>query len=93
MVLVGIAAFPIVLLAVAYARPAPVAAAIDATPPAKRHVMPVDQLRARRIAWEYGVLHIEEIALAGRRWEIAGRDDRNDAISLEIDAKTGEVSR
>ncbi|TCR61825.1 PepSY domain-containing protein [Bosea sp. BK604] len=53
----------------------------------------IDERQARRIAWDYGIVRIEEIALAGGRWEIAGRDDEDGELALDIDAHSGKVSR
>lgn len=53
----------------------------------------IDERQARRIAWDYGILRIEEIALAGSRWEIAGRGSEDEEMALDIDAHSGAVSR
>lgn len=53
----------------------------------------IDEVLARRIAWEYGIIRIEEIALSGSRWEIAGRGSEDEEMALDIDAHSGAVSR
>jgi hypothetical protein len=53
----------------------------------------IDEIQARRIAWEYGIIRIEEIALSGSRWEIAGRGSEDEEMALDIDAHSGAVSR
>lgn len=53
----------------------------------------IDERQARRIAWDYGIIRIEEIALAGSRWEIAGRSSEDEEMALDIDAHSGAVSR
>ena len=46
---------------------------------------------ARRIAWRFGFDHIEEIVLAGDRWEIAGRDRAGYEKLLDIHAHDGRI--
>jgi hypothetical protein len=80
------------LLVLASVAMAPASAAVERKPE-KAFQIRVDEVQARRIAWEYGIVHIEEIALSGSRWEIAGRDTRDGELVLEIDAHSGAVSR
>lgn len=89
----GIAAFSFLFLATVQVTPA--AASVTVSPAQGKPAPPlrVDEPEARRIAWEYGLIHVEEIALEGSRWEIAGRDDEDGEIVLDIDAHTGAVSR
>ena len=51
----------------------------------------VSEASARRIAWRAGLDHIEEIALLGEHWEIAGRDREGNEIVLAIHAQDGSV--
>lgn len=51
----------------------------------------VSEQSARRIAWRSGLDHIEEIALLGEQWEIAGRDREGNEIVLAIHAHDGRV--
>jgi len=44
---------------------------------------------ARDIAWSFGLVRIDEIALAGMRWEIAGRDQYGNERVLDISAYDG----
>lgn len=53
----------------------------------------IDRESARRIAWRYGLIHVEEMALENGRWEIAGRTSDDDEISIDIDAKSGALLR
>lgn len=80
------------LLVLASVAVAPVSAAVEPKP-GKTFQIRVDEVQARRIAWEYGIIRIEEIALSGSRWEIAGRDARDGEMVLDIDAHSGAVSR
>lgn len=51
----------------------------------------VTESAARQIAWRFGFDHIEEIVLAGDRWEIAGRDRAGSEKLLDIHAYDGRV--
>ncbi len=51
----------------------------------------VTEQAARTIAWRSGVDHVEEIALFGERWEVAGRDRAGNEITLDINAHDGRV--
>ncbi|KPF65981.1 hypothetical protein IP69_16035 [Bosea sp. AAP35] len=51
----------------------------------------VSEQAARRIAWRFGFDHIEEIVLAGDRWEIAGRDRAGHEKLLDIHAYDGRI--
>ncbi len=44
---------------------------------------------ARDIAWSFGIVRIDEIALAGMRWEIAGHDQEGNERVLDISAWDG----
>jgi hypothetical protein len=78
----------------------PVTASAGAAMPQKPtlhiHQKPAQALRvtedaARRIAWRFGFDHIEEIVLAGDRWEIAGRDRAGHEKLLDIHAYDGRI--
>lgn len=51
----------------------------------------VSREQARDIAWRLGIVQIEEMALAGIRWEIAGRDEGGNERVLDINAYDGSV--
>ncbi|HEY5794992.1 MAG TPA: hypothetical protein VIU82_08240 [Bosea sp. (in: a-proteobacteria)] len=51
----------------------------------------VSEASARRIAWRSGLDHIEEIALLGEHWEVAGRDREGNEMTLAIHAHDGSV--
>jgi uncharacterized membrane protein YkoI len=51
----------------------------------------ISERAARDIAWRSGLIHIEEIALSGRYWQIAGRDGDGNEKALDIDAYEGRV--
>ena len=51
----------------------------------------ISEESARRIAWRSGLDHIEEIALLGEQWEIAGRDREGNEMVLAIHAHDGSV--
>jgi hypothetical protein len=46
---------------------------------------------ARQIAWRFGLVHVEEIARSGSRWEIAGRDRDGNETMLDISAYDGRI--
>jgi hypothetical protein len=98
MIIGGMACLSFLILAAANATPAAATNVVEQQPAGQQsagkpaHIR-IDESRARRIAWEYGLIRIEEIALSGSRWEIAGRDTRDDEMALDIDAHSGAVSR
>ncbi len=51
----------------------------------------INEARARSIAFSHGLVHIEEIALSGYRWEIAGRDPDGAELTLDVNAHDGTV--
>lgn len=53
----------------------------------------VSRQQARDIAWRLGIIQIEEMALDGIRWEIAGRDESGNERLLDINAYDGSVLR
>ncbi len=53
----------------------------------------ISESQARSIAFSHGLVHVEEIALAGGRWEIAGRDPDGDELTLDLNAHDGSVIR
>lgn len=93
MIIGGMACLSFFILATASVAPASAAIAVKQQPAGKASYIRIDEVQARRIAWEYGLIRIEEIALSGTRWEIAGRDTRDDEMALDIDAHSGAVSR
>ena len=46
---------------------------------------------ARDIAWSLGIVRVDEIALAGGRWEIAGHDQEGNERMLDISAHDGRL--
>ena len=70
------------------AGPAVAAASVDTR---KRHPAPISERLAREIAWRLGIVRIEEIALSGALWQIAGRDEDGNERVLDIDAHDGRV--
>lgn len=53
----------------------------------------ISESQARVIAFSHGLVHVEEIALAGGRWELAGRDPDGDELTLDLNAHDGSVIR
>jgi uncharacterized membrane protein YkoI len=53
----------------------------------------ISESQARSIAFSHGLVHVEEIALAGGRWEIAGRDPDGGERTLDLNAQDGSVIR
>lgn len=51
----------------------------------------ITESQARSIAFRHGLVHIEEIALADWRWEIAGRSQGGVEVSLDLNAYDGSV--
>ncbi|RDJ27130.1 hypothetical protein DWF00_09000 [Bosea caraganae] len=92
MIIGGMACLSFLFLATASATPAASPVGMDRST-AKPPYIRIDQRQARDIAWDYGITRIEEMALSGSRWEIAGRDSEDEEIALDIDAHSGEVSR
>lgn len=57
----------------------------------KAQPAPISEQLAREIAWRLGIVRIEEIALSGPLWQIAGRDEDGNERVLDIDAHDGRV--
>jgi hypothetical protein len=76
---------------VAMATPAFAASGSDEAPAAGKPPPAVTRQAARDMAWRLGIVQIEEIALDGIRWEIAGRDESGNERILDIDAYDGSV--
>jgi hypothetical protein len=51
----------------------------------------VSERVARDIAWSFGIVRIDEIVLAGMRWEIAGHDQDGNERLLDISAHDGRL--
>lgn len=51
----------------------------------------VSESEARNIAWNAGLVHVEEITRGDDRWEIAGRDANDDEMILDIDIRNGRI--
>lgn len=51
----------------------------------------ITESQARSIAFRHGLVHIEEIALADWRWEIAGRAQGGVEVTLDLNAYDGSV--
>jgi hypothetical protein len=56
-----------------------------------KHIPTVSERVARDIAWSFGIVRIDEIALDGMRWEIAGHDQEGNERLLDISAHDGRV--
>lgn len=93
MMIGSIASLSFVVLASVSVAPTSSSAAGEPLQTGKPPHIRIDERQARRLAWVYGIVRIEEIALAGGRWEIAGRDDEDGEMALDIDAHNGKVSR
>jgi len=73
-----------------------VAAEASASGKARKTAAPqptISESQARSIAFRHGLVHIEEIALAESRWEIAGRDPDGAERALDLSAHDGAVLR
>jgi uncharacterized membrane protein YkoI len=59
--------------------------------PAAAEPVNIDQVRA--MAFDRGIVRIEEIDLKRRKgiWEIEGRDERGNEIEMEVEAATGRI--
>lgn len=55
------------------------------------HAPSVSERVARDIAWSFGIVRIDEIALAGARWEIAGHDQDGNERQIDISAYDGRI--
>lgn len=87
---------PLALLAclLVFATPgAPALAGVDVRVVRQFAPLAIDEADARRIAWSHGLDHVEEIALVGERWEIAGRDRAGVEAAIDIDARDGAILR
>lgn len=51
----------------------------------------ITEAQARSIAFRHGLVHVEEIALADWRWEIAGRAQGGVEVTLDLNAYDGSV--
>lgn len=51
----------------------------------------VSEASARRIAWRSGLDRVEEVALLGDQWEVAGRDRSGNEKTLAIHAHDGRI--
>ncbi|RXT54996.1 hypothetical protein B6S44_11925 [Bosea sp. Tri-44] len=51
----------------------------------------ISEAQARSIAFKHGLVHVEEIALADWRWEIAGRAQGGVEVTLDLNAYDGSV--
>lgn len=51
----------------------------------------ITEAQARSIAFRHGLVHVEEIALADWRWEIAGRAQGGLEVTLDLNAYDGSV--
>jgi hypothetical protein len=59
--------------------------------PATATAPKISEAQARSIAFRHGLVHIEEIALADWRWEIAGRAQGGLEVTLDLNAYDGSV--
>lgn len=53
----------------------------------------ISEAQARAIAFDTGLVHVEEIALLEGRWELAGRDRSGDERVIDINAHDGTLLR
>jgi len=53
----------------------------------------ISEAQARSIAFRHGLVHVEEIALSGYRWEIAGRDPDGFERAIDLNAHDGSIIR
>lgn len=67
------------------------AASAASAPSGGKAAPAISERLARDIAWRFGLVHVEEIALWGMYWEIAGRDRDGNERALDIDAHDGRV--
>ncbi|CAN7293341.1 PepSY domain-containing protein [Bosea sp. LjRoot237] len=81
------------LLAVGMAGQASASAWADSKPhnPAAATAPRISEAQARSIAFKHGLVHVEEIALADWRWEIAGRAQGGIEVTLDLNAYDGSV--
>ncbi|HEV7324060.1 MAG TPA: PepSY domain-containing protein [Bosea sp. (in: a-proteobacteria)] len=82
------------LLAAGLAGPASASAWADSKSqnPATAATKPrITEAQARSIAFRHGLVHVEEIALADWRWEIAGRAQGGLEVTLDLNAYDGSV--
>lgn len=81
------------LLAVGMAGQASASAWADSKPhnPAAATAPRISEAQARSIAFKHGLVHVEEIALADWRWEIAGRAQGGVEVTLDLNAYDGSV--
>lgn len=81
------------LLAVGLAGQASASAWAESKPhsPAAATAPRISEAQARSIAFRHGLVHVEEIALADWRWEIAGRAQGGVEVTLDLNAYDGSV--
>lgn len=81
------------LLAVGLAGQASASAWAESKPEntAAATALKITESQARSIAFRYGLVHIEEIALSDWRWEIAGRAQGGVEVTLDLNAYDGSV--
>ncbi|WP_332683537.1 PepSY domain-containing protein [Bosea sp. (in: a-proteobacteria)] len=53
----------------------------------------ISEARARAIAFDHGLVHVEEISLFEGRWELAGRDRSGDELVIDLNARDGSLLR
>lgn len=78
-------------VAVTLALTGPAASSASAPPRGKAARVFISENVARSIAWRFGLVHVEEIALWGMSWEVAGRDRDGNEKALDIDAHDGRI--
>lgn len=83
----------VLLLAAGMAGQASASAWADSKPqtPAAATKPRITEAQARSIAFRHGLVHVEEIALADWRWEIAGRAQGGLEVTLDLNAYDGSV--
>lgn len=62
-----------------------------AASPASARVVDIETIRA--MAFDKGIVEIEEIELHRRRgvWEVEGEDEYGHEIEMKVDARTGQI--
>ncbi len=53
----------------------------------------ISEAQARAIAFDHGLVHVEEISFLDGRWELAGRDVSGDELVIDLNAKDGSRLR
>ena len=87
----GMAALAIVVAAVGTPASPCLARAAASDQHAPHKIPTVSERVARDLAWSFGIVRIQEISLAGARWEVSGFDAQGNEKLLDISAYDGRV--